>query len=82
MARDLRVVDVTALKESDAWPAEPQDAYGFEKLQTEVLCKNYQKVRRVASRSCSVITPCCAAVQCPSFYLLLGALGLLCAGLD
>lgn len=31
------------MKESDAWPAEPQDAYGFEKLQTEVLCKNYQK---------------------------------------
>jgi len=31
------------LKESDAWPAQPQDAYGLEKLVTEELCKHYQK---------------------------------------
>jgi len=31
------------LKESDAWPAEPQDAYGLEKLVTEELCKHYEK---------------------------------------
>lgn len=31
------------LKESDAWPAEPQDAYGLEKLVTEELCKWYGK---------------------------------------
>jgi nucleoside-diphosphate-sugar epimerase len=31
------------LKESDAWPAAPQDAYGLEKLATEELCKYYQK---------------------------------------
>lgn len=31
------------LKESDAWPAEPQDAYGLEKLATEELCKHYTK---------------------------------------
>jgi GDP-D-mannose 3',5'-epimerase len=31
------------LKESDAWPAAPQDAYGLEKLSTEELCKYYQK---------------------------------------
>jgi len=31
------------LKESDAWPAEPQDAYGLEKLVTEELCKHYGK---------------------------------------
>jgi len=31
------------LKESDAWPAEPQDAYGLEKLATEELCKWYGK---------------------------------------
>jgi GDP-D-mannose 3',5'-epimerase len=31
------------LKESDAWPAEPQDAYGLEKLSTEELCKHYTK---------------------------------------
>jgi len=29
------------LKESDAWPAQPQDAYGLEKLVTEELCKHY-----------------------------------------
>ncbi|KAG9151798.1 hypothetical protein Leryth_002078 [Lithospermum erythrorhizon] len=27
----------------DAWPAEPQDAYGLEKLATEELCKHYNK---------------------------------------
>eukprot|EP01060_Flectonema_neradi_P017038 TRINITY_DN236_c1_g1_i1.p1 TRINITY_DN236_c1_g1~~TRINITY_DN236_c1_g1_i1.p1 ORF type:complete len:349 (+),score=100.90 TRINITY_DN236_c1_g1_i1:55-1101(+) len=29
------------LKESDAWPAQPQDAYGLEKLSTEELVKHY-----------------------------------------
>jgi len=29
------------LKESDAWPAQPQDAYGLEKLATEELVKHY-----------------------------------------
>mmetsp|Transcript_32427 Transcript_32427/g.52503 ORF Transcript_32427/g.52503 Transcript_32427/m.52503 type:complete len:369 (-) Transcript_32427:316-1422(-) len=31
------------LKESDAWPAQPQDAYGLEKLVTEELCKHYMQ---------------------------------------
>jgi len=31
------------LKESDAWPAYPQDAYGLEKLVSEELCKYYGK---------------------------------------
>lgn len=31
------------LKESDAWPARPQDAYGLEKLATEELVKHYGK---------------------------------------
>jgi len=31
------------LKESDAWPAQPQDAYGLEKLVTEELVKHYGK---------------------------------------
>jgi len=31
------------LKETDAWPAQPQDAYGLEKLYTEELCKYYSK---------------------------------------
>jgi len=29
------------LRESDAWPAYPQDAYGLEKLVSEELCKYY-----------------------------------------
>lgn len=35
--------ECVALKESDTWPAEPQDAYGIEKLTTEELCQHYQK---------------------------------------
>jgi GDP-D-mannose 3',5'-epimerase len=35
--------DVVALKEDDAWPAAPQDAYGVEKIVTEELCKHYMK---------------------------------------
>lgn len=31
------------LKESDAYPAEPQDAYGWEKLITEQLCTHYRR---------------------------------------
>lgn len=31
------------LKESDAWPAAPQDAYGLEKIVTEELAKYYNK---------------------------------------
>jgi len=33
--------NVTALKEEDAWPAMPQDAYGLEKLVTEELCRHF-----------------------------------------
>lgn len=33
--------DVTALREEDAYPADPQDAYGWEKLITEKLCEYY-----------------------------------------
>lgn len=33
--------DVPPLKESDAYPAEPQDAYGWEKLVSERLCAHY-----------------------------------------
>lgn len=35
--------DVVPLKESDAYPAEPQDAYGWEKLVTERLCEHYRQ---------------------------------------
>jgi nucleoside-diphosphate-sugar epimerase len=37
------VTHVTALKEDDAYPAEPQDAYGWEKLITEQLCTHYRR---------------------------------------
>jgi len=33
--------EVTPLKEEDAYPAQPQDAYGWEKLITERLCMHY-----------------------------------------
>jgi len=34
--------DVIPLKEGDAYPAQPQDAYGWEKLITERLCAHYR----------------------------------------
>lgn len=34
--------EVTPLKEEDAYPAQPQDAYGWEKLITERLCAHYR----------------------------------------
>ena len=33
--------DVTALKESDAYPADPEEGYGWEKLYMEKLCQYY-----------------------------------------
>jgi GDP-D-mannose 3',5'-epimerase len=35
--------DITPLKEEDAYPAQPQDAYGWEKLLTERLNKHYHE---------------------------------------
>jgi GDP-D-mannose 3', 5'-epimerase len=35
--------NVTPLKEEDAYPALPQDAYGWEKLVTERLCTHYRE---------------------------------------
>ena len=34
--------DVRPLREEDAYPAQPQDAYGWEKLVTERLCMHYR----------------------------------------
>lgn len=34
--------DANPLKEADAYPADPQDAYGWEKLITERLCMHYR----------------------------------------
>jgi len=36
-------VNVTPLKEEDAYPAQPQDAYGWEKLISERLCVHYRE---------------------------------------
>ena len=35
--------DVTALKEADAYPAMPEDGYGWEKLFSERLCRHYRE---------------------------------------
>ncbi|MCA1612637.1 MAG: NAD-dependent epimerase/dehydratase family protein [Acidobacteria bacterium] len=35
--------DVMPLKEDDAYPAQPQDAYGWEKLIAERLCRHYRE---------------------------------------
>jgi nucleoside-diphosphate-sugar epimerase len=37
------VTDVVPLKEEDAYPAQPQDAYGWEKLIVEHLCTHYRE---------------------------------------
>jgi GDP-D-mannose 3', 5'-epimerase len=34
-------VEVTPLKEEDAYPADPEDGYGWEKLYSERLCRHY-----------------------------------------
>lgn len=42
--------DVTPLREEDAYPAQPQDAYGWEKLITERLCTHYREDYGMATR--------------------------------
>jgi GDP-D-mannose 3',5'-epimerase len=44
-------VEGGGLKEVDAWPAQPQDAYGLEKLVTEELCMHYEKDFGIACRT-------------------------------
>lgn len=44
------VAEVTALKEEDAYPAQPQDAYGWEKLVTERLCMHYAEDHGMKTR--------------------------------
>ena len=41
---------VTPLKETDAYPADPQDAYGWEKLVTEHLCTHYREDYGIETR--------------------------------
>jgi nucleoside-diphosphate-sugar epimerase len=42
--------DVTALKESDAYPAEPEDGYGWEKLFGERMCRHFMEDFGIAVR--------------------------------
>jgi GDP-D-mannose 3', 5'-epimerase len=42
--------NVTPLKEDDAYPAQPQDAYGWEKLVTERLCMHYNEEYDIETR--------------------------------
>ena len=43
-AADKQVApDVTALKESDAYPAMPEDGYGWEKLFSERMCRHFNE---------------------------------------
>ncbi|SDN06146.1 Nucleoside-diphosphate-sugar epimerase [Streptomyces sp. cf386] len=35
--------NVTALKEEDAYPAQPEDGYGWEKLFSERMCRHYEE---------------------------------------
>jgi nucleoside-diphosphate-sugar epimerase len=42
--------NVPALKEADAYPADPQDAYGWEKLITERLCTHYSQDYGIETR--------------------------------
>lgn len=43
--------EVTPLKEEDAYPAFPQDAYGWEKLISERLCMHYQEDYGIETRT-------------------------------
>ena len=43
-------VNVKPLREEDAYPAQPQDAYGWEKLMTEILCRYYTDEHKIETR--------------------------------
>jgi len=45
-----RCADVTPLREEDAYPAEPEPGYGWEKLFAEELCRYYQRDYRFETR--------------------------------
>ena len=44
------VADVVALKESDAYPAMPEDGYGWEKLFSERMCRHFEDDFGLATR--------------------------------
>merc|ERR1712157_71982 len=55
-------VEGGGLKEADAWPAQPQDAYGLEKLASEELGMHYQKDFGMQARSFTYIDDCVEGV--------------------
>lgn len=42
--------DVAPLREQDAYPAQPQDAYGWEKLYSEIICQHYSQQYKLETR--------------------------------
>jgi GDP-D-mannose 3', 5'-epimerase len=42
--------DVLPLREDDAWPAQPEEGYGLEKLYAEKLCEYYSKDHALSTR--------------------------------
>jgi len=44
------VTDVVALKEADAYPAMPEDGYGWEKLFSERMCRHFREDFKVDTR--------------------------------
>lgn len=42
--------EIPGLREEDAYPAAPQDAYGWEKLMAERLCQHYREEGRIETR--------------------------------
>lgn len=49
-ANKQRETDVTALKEEDAYPALPEDGYGWEKLFIERMCRHFREDFGLTSR--------------------------------
>ena len=45
-----READVAALKEEDAYPAMPEDGYGWEKLFSERMCRHFREDYGIATR--------------------------------
>jgi GDP-D-mannose 3', 5'-epimerase len=45
-----RISEVTALREEDAYPALPEDGYGWEKLFSERMCRNFQEDYGIETR--------------------------------
>ncbi len=44
------ITNITALKEEDAYPAEPEDGYGWEKLFSERMCRHFREDFNMVTR--------------------------------